>query len=181
MAITSARLLDPSSETQCISSKTSHPSLLRHVRTLLCLLFRRSSPFRQNPNTWRESFSLVTTGNIERPAWNGAHSCRITRHFYGICEFRWRYVLFMNYQELALGKAWPLGASYSQSNQQETEQSTVHCVMLSTWTQCLCISQYWAAAYLYYSTSAVFKYCGTQTCDFYMVREQLSTEHLMKK
>ena len=63
MAIISACLLDPSSETQCISSKTSHTSLLRllawDVRTLLCLLFRRSSPFRHNPNTCgRVSVSL---------------------------------------------------------------------------------------------------------------------------
>ena len=39
-----------------------------------------------------------------------------------------------------LHQAWPLGASYSQSNQQETEQSTVHCVMLSPWSQCWCVS-----------------------------------------
>ena len=26
-----------------------------------------------------------------------------------------------------------------------------------------------------------FSNCGTQKCDFYMVREQLSTEHLKKK
>ena len=31
-----------------------------------------------------------------------------------------------------IDQAWPLGASYAQSNQQETEQSTVQCVMLST-------------------------------------------------
>ena len=40
---------------------------------------------------------------------------------------------------LPLAQAWSLGSSYSQSNQQETEQSTVHCVMLSTWSQCLCV------------------------------------------
>ena len=33
--------------------------------------------------------------------------------------------------ECTISQAWPLGASYSQSNQQETEQSTVHCIMLS--------------------------------------------------
>ena len=56
-----------------------------------------------------------------------------------------------------ISQAWPLGASYSQSNQEETEQSTGQWVKLSAWTQCWCVSQYWAAAYLYYFTSAVFK------------------------
>ena len=39
-----------------------------------------------------------------------------------------------------LYQAWPLGASYSQSNQLDTEQSTVHCVMLSVWSQWWCVS-----------------------------------------
>ena len=47
-----------------------------------------------------------------------------------------------------LAQAWPLGASYSQSNQQETEQSTVQWVMLSAGTQCWCVSQYWEASLL---------------------------------
>ena len=40
-------------------------------------------------------------------------------------------VRYADISSAGLGQAWPLGASYSQSNQQETEQSTVHYVKLS--------------------------------------------------
>ena len=75
------------------------------------------------------------------------------QHYRRLAGSEWMSIMFSN--DL-LNQAWPLGASYSQNNQQETEQSTVQCVMLSAWTQCWCVSQYWAAAYLY-TTSAVFK------------------------
>ena len=35
--------------------------------------------------------------------------------------------------------------------------------------------------YIYITLHKRFSNCGTQACDFYMVREQLSTEHLKKK
>ena len=35
--------------------------------------------------------------------------------------------------------------------------------------------------HIYITLHQRFSNCGTQACDFYMVREQLSTEHLRKK
>ena len=35
--------------------------------------------------------------------------------------------------------------------------------------------------HIYTTLHQRFSNCGTQACDFYMVREQLSTEHLKKK
>ena len=96
---------------------------------------RRRSPgicFEGNPRRWSPSPTIIALGKrstfIYMVSNIDDHRQRKSPH-----DLR-------HTQTAAIEQAWPLGASYSQSNQQETEQSTVHCVMLFPWSQCWCVS-----------------------------------------